>query len=108
MNQFAMAVLIAEMRAGKRILVVSENQSCARAAMETAVDVIDTDNVRMRWANGRESIAHIDGGRLDFTSRGSSQRGRTADLVFVDCDVSFQQLDELVLVAGAAGAVVRR
>lgn len=107
MNRYVVDGILADMRAGRRVLVVAQTVRMARFAFnEVAAAAVEGETVRR--ANGRERITHPDGGWIRFCSvSGHGARGLAADVVFIDADPTMEQLAELVPVAASGGEVFR-
>lgn len=103
MNRIAAQGLIAETMTGKRIIVLTH----ARATRETlgyfAPHLPEMADVR-RWGDGT-SIWLDEGATLQILTP-AGMRGRTADVVYVDTDITALGLDDLDLYQSAHTAVL--
>ena len=110
MNSYVVTGLLAEARDGKRVIVLSENGAGARHVFELLADEAGSE-VAIRRRHGEESISFPDSdGRIHFSSVRSGLRGWVADVVFVDCDPTIEQLQVLapVVASRRGGRVVLR
>ena len=85
MNRYVVAGLLEEMRAGKRVGVLTANGTIARAAHDLAASQ-RTDQELAVFRNGAERIEHPSGGTLVFrTIRGTAPfHGASLHVLFVD------------------------
>jgi len=115
-NRYVLQGLVGDLAAGRRVLVITESVSQARFSFEDAVAVVEhldelPAGLKVRRANGDESISTAAGGRLSFrTRRGpSSLRGLSVDVVFVDVDPTPELMEALYpMVATSRGELIRR
>lgn len=109
MNRYVLDGVLADMRAGRRVLIVGETQRHARHSFNELADRVGADAQVVR-ANGRERIQHVGGGSIVFSSLGSgSARGLSFDVVFIDADALPNQIAQLTpCVASSGGEVMRR
>lgn len=88
MNRYVLDGLLATVRTGKRVLLVSETLAAGRDAFDqmTAEPRLGEE---VRRSNGHELLTAVAGGRMEFASLGSLSRlrGRSYDHVFIDCDL---------------------
>lgn len=94
MNRYTAAGVLADMRAGRHVLVLSETLSAARSALNDLAAELEPDEKAFR-ANGHERITGA--GAIRFQSIRSGQRGMVADVVVIDADEvdHFERLYEL-------------
>ncbi len=85
MNRNTVARVLADMRNGRRVLVLSDTQHTARHAFaEVAAHAADGEKIR-RTAGAERIIAANGPGWIAFgSSRGNRFRGITADVIVVD------------------------
>ena len=111
MNRYVMTGLLADAREGKDVILVSATWNAARAAFDQATDAVLGEAVEVRRTHGRELVRYRDsGGSLRFVSAGgSSVRGFSADVVFVDCDAGQAVMAQVVpVVHSRNGELLRR
>lgn len=111
MNRYVLAGVLADLVAGRRVLVVSAHLRESRVLLDQLVsEAVDDDLVVVvRRANGRESVElPRSGGSVVFRSVGQSMRGLEADVVFVDAYATPEVLHELEIVVAAGGELIRR
>ena len=84
MNRYLIVGVLRDMRAGRRVLVVSGTRPEVRAALDdVTAHLRPEDAQRVRVANGAESIEARGGGAVRFVSR-TGLRGASADVVVVE------------------------
>lgn len=109
MNRYVVDGALADMRAGKRVVIAAESVAHARHCFHEFADrAVEGETVRR--ANGQERIEHPSTGLILFRSvRGNALRGLTADVVYLDADASPEQMAEVLpVVASSGGEVIRR
>lgn len=74
----------------KRIAVVVPRQQECREALDTiaSLDIVSTENTKVRRANGSERIDFHTGGAIIFKSARQTTRGYSLDAIYVDEDVA--------------------
>ena len=81
---------LAEMRAGRRVLVLTLTEPGARAMHDRAAALLTDGETARRGVSARQNTVHRQaGGRLEFAPIGSAAsqcRGLTLDTVYVDHD----------------------
>lgn len=112
MNRYVVDGVLADLAAGRRVLVVSQTVNQGRYAFDDIVSALQDagrhDDVIVRRANGAQRIEDRRGGWVRFCSVASSARGMTADVVFIDADPTIEQLADLMpVVASTGGEVIR-
>lgn len=111
MNRYTAAGVLADMRNGRRVLVLSETQQIARLALtEVAQGALPGEKVRR--ANGEEAIyaEHGPGCVLFASDRSLRVRGLTVDIVVFDgADRSWEQFKAIrpALAGSPIGEVIR-
>lgn len=111
MNRYVAAGVLADMRAGRRVVVLCGTRPLARLAFaKVAAGAVDGETVRR--ANGEERIIAKDGpGWVRFgRSGGTTFRGFSADVVLFDvADPDRDALDAAAAIIAAApgGEVIR-
>lgn len=110
MNRYTNAGVLADMRQGRRVLVLCQTQREARHAFTgMARHVLPSETVRR--ANGAERITAEDGqGWVAFASaNGNAFRGMSVDVVVLDHDSSPASLANItpVLAASEVGELIR-
>lgn len=111
MNRYIAAGVLADMRDGRRVLVLSETQRIARLAFaEVAQGTLPGEKVRR--ANGEEAIyaEHGSGCVLFASDRSLRARGLTMDVVVFDgSDRSWEQFKAIkpTLAGSPIGEVIR-
>lgn len=109
MNRYTAAGVLADMRNGRRVLVLSQTQPLARLAF-AEVSTGAQPSERVRRANGDERITAAGGpGWIAFGSSGGNRfRGVTADVVVLDAHAP-GNLDSIlpVVAASPTGEVIR-
>lgn len=109
MNRYAAAGVLADVRAGKRVLVVAGSNTLARVALWDVTGQGLSSDEKVHRSNGREKIESPSGGWARFRSVHGSVRGLTADVVLLDTVASDEELAELKLcIASAPGGEVIR
>lgn len=111
MNRYIAAGLLADLRAGRRIAVLSGTQAEARVAF-TEVAAHAADGERIRRTNGEERVSATDGpGWIAFgSSAGRRFRGITADIVLFDAHKPGREAVEealLIIAAAPQGELIR-
>lgn len=108
MNRYVASGLLEDMRAGKRVLVVSDTQSLARYAWaEVAVSLREDE--RSVGANGHERCEAYGGGWIRFGSKEIlSARGVDADVLLLDVKDPMVITDDLYSRGVRAKEVIRR
>lgn len=85
MNRYIAAGVVADMRAGKNVLVIVPVRTAIHDYMHQVLDAMGDlrEGDFVKWTNGgiRSGV-----GRIDFTSVRSNFRGYSPDVVVVDCD----------------------
>ena len=116
MNRCVLEGLVADMAAGRRVLVVTESLRQGQFAFDDAVSAVERlgqlpVGLKVRRANGDKSIPTANGGRLNFATHRSRSglRGWSVDVVFVDLDPTPELIETLhPLVATSHGELIRR
>lgn len=115
MNRYVVAGVLADVEAGRRVLVITENAQESRVLLAQLLDAAEVAGLlveaRIRRGSGVESVELPAGGWVRFRSRRQSTRGMSADVVFIDGDASPAVVAELRLVVMASphrGEVIRR
>lgn len=97
MNRYAAAGLLADVRAGKRVLVVCGSSASARDAFGNVTDQGLHDGEKSFRSYGHERIEAPSGGWVRFRSvHGRGHRGVTADVVLLDTAVSDEEMADLM------------
>lgn len=98
MNRYVVAGLLAEVREGKSVVVVSDSQVAVREALLDFAAHLDGLHETAYCANGQECVTNeATGGKVLFMSKRSHRiRGHMADVIFVDAEVTRDQFGELV------------
>lgn len=109
MNRYAAAGVLADVRAGKRVLVVCGSNTMARVAFWAVTDQGLTPDEKCYRTTGREKITAPGGGWARFRSVHSLElRGVTADVVLLDTVATDEELSQLkACVASTGGEVLR-
>jgi hypothetical protein len=107
-NRVTAAGLLAEMRAGKRVAVVTTWQE-ARPCLHAIYSAGLQDGETARWSHGQEQVSNPGGGRIVILTP-LRLRGISADLVYLDTAVSPEIESDayLIVMATKAGQVVYR
>lgn len=106
MNRYVVAGLLADMRAGKRVVVVTPpGQAHVLATLDTLTGQLPP-GVRSRRAHGETGLEQTQGsGRIWIMPQGASLRGWDVNTVYADTDLTDEQLSNAQL---AAPEVIRR
>lgn len=106
MNRHKVAGIVADLAAGRRVLVVCQDVRASRDAFYSiaaaAISADLDDDLVVRRANGSERIGHPNGGVVLFRSRRQLARGLSADVIVLDFDASDDELAELLPVIAAS------
>lgn len=106
MNRYILDGMLADMRAGKKVLYVGENQTQAHTTFEQVAGGLRTYEKARRTAGEETVESPPTGGRIWFRSVRSGVRGFTAGVLVIDADPTPKQLAEL-LPAVSHGEVIR-
>ncbi len=111
MNRYTAAGVLADMRQGRRVVVLSGTQTEARQAFAQVV-TYTAEGEKVYRANGNERIAAVSGGGwVKFgTSGGNRFRGITADVVVFDAHKPSREAVDAALpivLAAIQGEVIR-
>lgn len=107
MNRYVASGLLEDMRAGKRVLVVSDTQSLARYAWaEVAVDLREDE--RSIGTNGNERCEAYGGGWIRFGSKGCLPDRGDADVLLLDVKDPAAITEDLYVRGVRAKEVIRR
>ncbi|MFI6270722.1 hypothetical protein [Micromonospora zamorensis] len=108
MNRYIIDGLLADMRAGRRVVVLSGTRTELRNTfVEVAAHATEKERVRRR--NGEERISVADGlGWITFGLSGNPPRGFDADVVLFDAHrPSWEAVDAArPLIAGTQGELI--
>lgn len=85
MNRYTIAGMLADMRAGRTVLLLSENTDAARDAFDNIAVSIEPGEVTVR-THGHERIQADGKGAIRFRSIRSHLGELYADVVVFDCD----------------------
>jgi hypothetical protein len=84
------------MRAGRRVIVMSESLLSARSAMQDVAAQLEPGETARR-SNGHEECIGTGPGRIRFLSaRSKGVRGMSADVLFADADLTREQLEDIL------------
>lgn len=109
MNRYVIAGLLAEIRKGKSVVVVSDSQVATREALLDFAANLDGLHETAYRTNGQEHIVNeVTSGRAWFISKRSHGiRGHVADVIFVDAELTRDEFAELVPALGHHGEILR-
>lgn len=88
MNRYTVAGIIADVTAGRRVLVVTADLRASRNALQSVVDQLEAGgrmgDVRVLRSAGMERIDRPAGGGVTFRSVRQGARGHTADVLVLE------------------------
>lgn len=112
MNRYVAQGMLADAKAGKRVVFVGDSGKYAREAfLRTVATLNQRDDAiqSVHRSNGRERVECFSGGSIRFISRrGNGARGLEADVVFIDCsEMQRETIREIApMVAASAGELI--
>jgi hypothetical protein len=113
-HRYVLDGLLADARAGRRVLYVGSSALGARAVFAALIDHIgqrtpNRSTERVWRTHGAERIETITGGSVVFVPPTTAVRGREADVVYIDPGVESDAVLEEVAptVAATGGEVIR-
>jgi hypothetical protein len=112
-NRYVVAGVLADLIAGRRVLVMTQNVLDGRDLLEQLAVAAEHKGIRSNLtvarAHGAERVGHTGGGWVLFRSLRTGCHGLTADVVFIDGDPTPEQLAGVMpVVASTGGEVFRR
>ncbi len=108
MNRYIRDGVLADMRAGRRVIVFSRGHLAARELLASFAEHV-RDGERVYRTHGSERVeARNSGGWVRFMSIAAGVRGLSADVVVLDTQPSPQQLEEIVPITSVGGEVMSR
>lgn len=100
MNRYVADGILDDVVSGKRVLLVSEGGLAAAHALEEIERRAVARSIELltiRRSHGSEGVTHASGGRVHIVSaRGRGGRGVVVDVLFVDADLTFDRLADLM------------
>jgi hypothetical protein len=105
-NRYIVSGLLADMRAGRRVVFISKDWACMREAFTAVAFWLETDERAIR-ASGWERCESADGkGSIRFFPLGGSYTGMHTDVVVADAELEPRQKAEVLQLVDMHGEVI--